>query len=271
MIRPDYPFHYHRFRQGHWEEIASSVPVEANVSLAVNGVHWLTFLCTPIDLKALSLGFLFNEGIISSVAEVALVDACALGNHADVWLNHSVEKPVNWQRTSGCSGGFTAIIPEGVEPLSTGSGLQLPPERIMDIMGIFLESQSLYRQTGGVHSSALSDGETICIKAEDIGRHNTLDKIAGQYLMNPFHTEQRILLTTGRISSEMLLKGARMRASILISRSAVNSTSIQQAQLLGITLIGYSHRNEFCVYAHPERLIGFATLNPPVDTELPAS
>jgi FdhD protein len=119
--------------------------------------------------------------------------------------------------------------------------------------GLF-ESQALYRETGGVHTSALSDGEQIVLVAEDIGRHNTLDKIAGLCLMKNIWPDTRILITTGRISSEMLQKAARLRAPILISRTSPSSLSIEMAERYGITLIGYARRNRFNVYSNSQRI-----------------
>jgi FdhD protein len=117
------------------------------------------------------------------------------------------------------------------------------------------ESQQLYRTSGGVHTSALCDGQRIQIVAEDIGRHNTLDKIAGRCLLEGISLPRRILLTTGRISSEMLQKSARLKASIVISRTSPSSLSIELAQKWGITLIGYARRNRFNIYTHPERIL----------------
>jgi FdhD protein len=118
---------------------------------------------------------------------------------------------------------------------------------------MLFDSQELYRETGGVHTSALSDGEKILVSAEDIGRHNTLDKIAGLCLMNNIWPDARILITTGRISSEMLQKAARLQAPILISRTSPSSLSIEMAERYGITLIGYARRQRFNVYSNAQR------------------
>ena len=117
------------------------------------------------------------------------------------------------------------------------------------------EAQELYRLSGGVHSSCLSDGERIYVTMEDIGRHNTLDKIAGRCLIENIHLSNKIILTTGRISSEMLQKAARLKAAILVSRTSPSSLSIALANQVGITLIGYARRNGFNVYSHPQRVL----------------
>jgi FdhD protein len=135
-----------------------------------------------------------------------------------------------------------------------GSRPKVQPEAIMGLVEQLIQSQSLYRETGGVHSSALSDGEKIVVTAEDIGRHNSLDKIAGLCLMNDIWPETRLLITTGRISSEMLQKAARMAVPILISRTSPSSLSIEMAERYGITLIGYARKHRFNVYSNRQRI-----------------
>ncbi len=227
--------------------------VEAPVSLTVNGEIWLTFLCTPVDLDALAIGFLFNEGVIDSMAEVASVHVCPSGENVDVWLRRDVARPKQWARTSGCTGGITSI--DSLATLAPMTdGVRLTPDAVTHLIGQLFAAQQLYREAGGVHSSALSDGRRIRLAAEDIGRHNTLDKIAGRCLLDRIVISESVLLTTGRISSEMLRKAARMGAPIVISRTSPTSLSIELAEQLGITLIGYARRDGFSVYTYPERI-----------------
>jgi FdhD protein len=223
--------------------------------LTVNGEVWLTFMCTPVDLEAMAVGFLYNEGIIQSMGEVADVRVCEHGDNVDVWLNRKVEQPKSWRRTSGCSGGLTAV--ETLARVDVSFDPNEPrfnPDTIGHLVEMLFESQELYRETGGVHTSALSDGEKILLSAEDIGRHNTLDKIAGLCVMKEVWPDTRILISTGRISSEMLQKAARLRAPILISRTSPSSLSIEMAELYGITLIGYARRQRFNVYSNGQRV-----------------
>jgi FdhD protein len=230
--------------------------VETPVSLTVNGENWLTFMCTPIMVEELAIGFLFNEGLISRKDELADVQVCEHGDNVDVWLSHAIDKPASWRRTSGCTGGVTAvdILADGLPGLQA-SGTILKPGQINALVGRLFEAQSLYKETGGVHTSVLSDGNGIMISAEDIGRHNTLDKIAGVMLRLGMDTPFRVIITTGRISSEMLQKAVRMQAEVLISRTSPSSLSIQLAERMGITLIGYARRNRFNIYSHPERIV----------------
>ncbi|HAV75862.1 MAG TPA: formate dehydrogenase accessory sulfurtransferase FdhD [Anaerolineae bacterium] len=258
MITPQKDIQYERYEFKKWQHFDAETIVETPVSLTVNGEVWLSFMCTPVNLEALAVGFLFNEGIIESMDEVEDARVCEHGDNVDVWLNRSVVQPTSWRRTSGCTGGVTAVDLLAKPNVSfSGNRLEVQPEAIGKLVEMLFESQSLYRETGGVHTSALSDGEKIILSAEDIGRHNTLDKIAGLCLIEKAFPETRILITTGRISSEMLQKAARLQAPILISRTSPSSLSIEMADRYGITLIGYARKHRFNVYSNSER-VGFS-------------
>jgi FdhD protein len=255
MITPQKAIHYERYEFQKWTHHDAETIVETPVSLTVNGTVWLSFMCTPVYLEAMAVGFLYNEGVINSMADVADVRVCEHGDNVDVWLNHQVEQPTSWRRTSGCTGGVTAVDLLARPNVSFEENqFKVGPEAIGRLVEMLFESQELYRETGGVHTSALSDGETVLLSAEDIGRHNTLDKIAGLCLMQDVWPETRILITTGRISSEMLQKAARLQAPILISRTSPSSLSIEMAERYGITLIGYARRHRFNVYSHGQRV-----------------
>ena len=116
-------------------------------------------------------------------------------------------------------------------------------------------AQELYREVGGVHTSVLSDGERVVVSAEDVDRRNSLDKISGRCLLDSSELPRRILVTTGRISSEMIQKATRIGASIVVSRTSASSLSVTMAEKWGITLIGYARRDQFIMYTHPERFL----------------
>ncbi len=255
MINPQKAIHYKKYEFKKWESHDAGTIVETPVSLTVNGQVWLTFMCTPILLEALAVGFLYNEGIIERLEEIVDARLCEHGDNVDVWLNRNVEQPSSWRRTSGCTGGVTAVDLLAKPNVSfSGNRLEVQPEAIEKMVDLLFEAQVLYRETGGVHTSALSDGEKVIFSAEDIGRHNTLDKIAGLCLTQNVFPEKRILITTGRISSEMLQKAARMQVPILISRTSPSSLSIEMAERYGITLIGYARKHRFNVYSNPQRV-----------------
>lgn len=242
---------------GRYEVETNHIITEQEVKLSVNNEYWLTFMCTPIDMEALAVGFLYNENIIQSYEDIASVRVCPGGDNIEVWTNITVRKPEKWIRTAGCSGGETSVDAshfsnQKSEPQNT---VVITPQKISSLIMQLLKSQNLYKKYGGVHSSVLCDGDEILLTAEDIGRHNTLDKISGKMLINRITSKKKIVLTTGRISSEMIQKTGRMGASIVISRTSPTSLSIGIAEILGITVIGYARREGFKVYTYPERIL----------------
>jgi FdhD protein len=263
MIEPHKPIRYFQVNSQHADHIEGNTIVETPVSLTVNGELWTTFMCTPIQLEALMAGFLYNEGVIDSMDEIVDLRVCEHGDNVDVWLAHEAPKPESWTRTSGCTGGVTALASiERPLPVAVSDEFSLSSDQVNQLVEMLFQSQELYRQTGGVHTSVLSDGLRVVVAAEDIGRHNTLDKIAGMCLMDRTWPERRILITTGRISSEMLQKAVRMGARVIASRTSPSSLSIELAEAWGITLIGYARRARFNLYATPERIL--------IETEQPS-
>ncbi len=261
MRNANHSLTYYQIKSGHFEETDAPVILETSVSLTINGDLWFSFMCTPTDLEAMAIGFLFNEGLITTIDEVASVRLCPAGDNVDVWLNHPVEKPNLWRKTSGCTGGMTSTTLETKnEPGSMISANEysiITLDQIDQLIVKLFDSQDLYKKTGGVHTSILTDGKNDSIIGEDIGRHNTLDKISGKLLRDPVEYAEKYIITTGRISSEMIQKAVKIGATILISRTSPSSLSIEIAQQMGITLIGYARHNQFRLYTHPQRIKEF--------------
>ncbi|NMC12762.1 MAG: formate dehydrogenase accessory sulfurtransferase FdhD [Chloroflexi bacterium] len=249
---------YYEVYNDQYQKNQGEVIVEAPVSLTVNGETWFNFMCTPVDLDTMAIGFLYNEGLIDTFNEVASVRVCPGNENVDVWLTHSVKKPEYWNRTSGCTGGIISvnIENEGEKPIyKPNEECFLCPQDVHYLIRKLFESQILYKSGGGVHTSALSDGEKILYNAEDIGRHNTLDKLAGKRLLSKKSTTTPVCITTGRISSDMIQKAIRMNSVIVISRTSPSSLSVKLAEQSGITLIGYARRDRFNIYTHNERIL----------------
>ncbi len=231
-----------------------SIVNETRLGLTVNGEPWLSFLCTPLQQIELAIGFLYNENIINSLPEIADARLCEAGDNVDVWLTFSAEKPNSWLRTSGCSGGFTAErSPKGNTTIPVT--ITLTHNEIFELVHQLFEHQRLYQESGGIHISALSDGKDLILSAEDIGRHNTLDKLAGLKLLQQITIPTKILITSGRVTSEMMQKALRLQAEIVITRTSPSAMSMQMSQENGITLIGYAKRTQFNIYTHPERIL----------------
>ncbi len=241
----------HRFSDAGWETTSTHVPVEKEISIFVNQQELVTILCTPSKLNTLVIGYLHSEGIISGIGDIASMRVCDEESEVDVRLcNTEFELPQVRTVTSGCSGGV-AFQTEG-ELIE--SNFVVSPQEVLALMKQFLKQMELYRLSGGVHASALCDTTNILMVFEDIGRHNTLDKIQGECLMKGLETRDRLLLSTGRVSSEMLFKASRMQVPIVVSRTSPTGRAVSLASDLGITLVGYARGNRLTVYSHPERL-----------------
>lgn len=228
---------------------------EAPVRLFVNGGELATIMCSPADLDLLALGFLRSEGLIEGPEEVRLLKVCPSATCVDVWLRRAdFELPTRRIITSGCGGGITfADLADAVEPVS--SELRVTPRQLSGLMQGLIDSASLHRETGGTHAAALADGANLLAVTEDVGRHNTIDKLWGRCLLERIPTQDRILLSTGRISSEMLQKAARMHVPVVASRTSPTSLSVALAQAWNVTLAGYVRRESLNVYAGWERIM----------------
>ncbi len=243
-----------KYHHGVWDELSRAVIVEHPLSLTVNGEILTVLMCTPTELEALALGFLYNEGLIAALDDVAEIHLCEDARNIDIWLRHEITRPHHWRRTSGCVGGVTADRETEGAPLD--ADFRLTPDDVAALFRILSAAQVLYVQAGGVHTSVLSDGKQALLSAEDVGRHNSLDKLAGLLLKDPSRrAAARVLLTTGRISSEMLQKAYRMGIPVVISRTAPSSLAVERAVRDEITLIGYARPHRFIVYSHPERIV----------------
>ena len=239
------------FSGGELRRETVTVPGEMALTIFINGRETVTVLCTPSRLVHLVLGFLYAEGIIDDMSGIASMRVCEDEPIADVRLTGTdYTEPPRRTLTSGCGSVTGSAIPvQRVE-----SDLTVTPEEILALMKKLYQQQSLFQAGGGIHSSALCDRQQILVMAEDIGRHNTLDKIMGECLMRKISTRDAILLTTGRISSEMLLKAARMGAPVVASRGSPTERAVSLGKELGITVIGYARGSRLSVFSGEERL-----------------
>jgi FdhD protein len=238
-----------RFSGDEWTDAPTQVPLERELTVYVNLRELVSILCSPTNVNFLVLGFLRSEGIIKSMSDVLMMRVCDEESEADVRLtNPDFERPAKRRLTSGCGGGATFTM----DAQAVESDFTVKPSQIQVLMKQL--QAHVDGLSGGMHASALADPENLLLLTEDIGRHNTLDKIQGGCLLKGITTRDRLLLTTGRISSEMLLKAARMQAPVLASRHSPTASAVALARDLGICLVGRVTANRVTVYAHPERL-----------------
>ncbi len=249
-----YPITYTGYYDTDHRPVQGVVPMEELVTIYVNGKPLVNMMCTPVHLEELAVGFLFNEKLIQGMDDVAVVKPCGGERCVDVWLEHDIEAPQLRIVTSGCSGGTTFEDVSGAHH-RIESNTRVTPRQVARLMKELANAATLYNRAGGIHIAALAERDELLFATEDIGRHNALDKITGICLRQGQSMRDRILLTSGRVSSEMINKVARMGIPVVISRTSPTSLSVQLAQAWGITLIGYTRRRSFRVYATVERIV----------------
>ncbi len=247
------------WREGTKETAADAITVEAPMTIFVNGEELVTLLCTPEDMDLLALGFLRSEGLLTSMDEVAALRVKEREGLVEVELKDrsNLAARLYGKRTitSGCGKGtvfFQAL--DALRSRPVNSEITLAPEQARQLMRQLQEKAVLFKETGGVHSAAVADTKKIIFFYEDIGRHNAVDKIIGRCLLEKITLEDKILVTSGRLSSEMLLKAAKLQLPILLSRSAPTTLSVELAEAMNITMVGFVRGRRMNIYTHEWRI-----------------
>jgi FdhD protein len=242
------------------DTIEDIVVRESALTITLNDQEVVTLLCSPSHLEYLAVGFLFSEGLLGSKDEIKSItmddrrDAVRVETEADKQLaNDELFKRFI---TSGCGKGVSVYSVAGNRGhREVESALKISACRLLALAKEFQRRSEVYRATGGVHSAALSDGGNIILSDDDIGRHNALDKVFGRCLMNDIPTDDRILITSGRVSSEIVLKVVRRNIPMIVSKSAPTDLGVKLADDLGITLVGFARGKRMNVYTHTERIV----------------
>lgn len=234
---------------------------EFPMTLILNDQELVTLLCTPSDLKYLAVGFLFSEGFVESkddIGQVTVNEGTGVVR-VETKAIDGMDREALFSRiiTSGCGRGasFYSATDLGGEKVKSLARIEVAS--ILALTKKFQHRSETYRATGGVHSAALCDIDErdILVFGEDIGRHNAMDKVFGECLMKGIPTEDRVVVTSGRISSEILLKVARRNVPILLSKSAPTSLGVKLANDLGITLVGFVRGKRANVYTNAWRVV----------------
>ncbi|HXY61946.1 MAG TPA: formate dehydrogenase accessory sulfurtransferase FdhD [Nitrospirota bacterium] len=239
--------------------VVDSVASELPVTLVINSKPLVTLLCSPSELEELAVGFLLTEGILRDKKTIKKLDVDEKELSVRIELS---DLPADFSRmfekrtiSSGCGKGvtFTSYRTDADRRIES-KGHLLSLEDIRKLLGIFRNISKLYIETGGVHSAALSDGKEILFFSEDIGRHNAVDKLIGKAFLQSIPVENKILITSGRVTSEIMTKAGRNRFPILISRAAPSCLAISYAEDVGITLIGFARGDRMNIYTWPNRI-----------------
>ena len=226
----------------------------------MNGQEIITLLCTGAHAESLAVGFLKSEGLLKERKNLqdVMVDEKLQTVQIVTSENTKLAEQLFGKRTitSGCGKGtifYNVLDSLQSQPIDTK--LTIRADQVRHLMTELHSRSVLYRKSRGVHNCALADTEKILIFRADIGRHNAVDMIFGACFLDDIPTNDKILVTTGRITSEILIKAAKMRLPMLISRSAATSLSLQLAHSLNMTVIGYVRGGSILAYTGGENLI----------------
>ena len=240
------------------KEMEDIVVKEFHLTIILNEHELVTLLCSPEKLDFLAIGFLLSEGLINSKRDIKEMDLDVEGNLVRVATKkpQKFPKDIPSKRLIGSSGGKGASPFAGIDTQSKiDTSIYVSPSEVLDLVDQFVHRSELFESTGGVHGAALCDTKNILVFSEDIGRHNAIDKVFGECLLKDITIHDRLLVTSGRVSSEILSKAARRRIPLLISKSAPTNLGVQFAHELGITLIGFVREKRMNIYTHRWRVL----------------
>ena len=242
------------FRQGALEPEQAILPREFPLKLTVNDREIATLVASPHDLRFLVAGFLRLQGFVERVDDFMMLSVCQDFGIANVRVRKELPERLQPVLTSGCGTGVTFSIPAAPHD-GTVSRAAYTPAAIFAVMDELGRKAENYRLHGGIHSAAVAGEGPILLYAEDIGRHNTIDRLAGEALLRGVDLRGKALVTSGRVSSEMAAKAALLGISLIASRTSPTDMAVRICGKAGITLIGYVRGGRFTVYAHPEGVL----------------
>ncbi len=249
-----------RLTEGNKSSTEDTVARESPLTIILNNRELVTLLCSPADLNYLAIGFLSSEGLIKNKDDIKKITVDDQRGIARVETTEDKESTdeVVFKRfiTSGCGRGASFYSAADVqEQMKVESRIDIAAYEVLTLMKEFQHRSQIFKATGGVHSAALCNTRDIFVFAEDIGRHNAIDKIFGRCLLEDILTDDHIIITSGRISSEILLKVARRNIPIIISKSAPTDLGTKLASDLNVTLVGFVRGKRMNIYANDWRVI----------------
>jgi FdhD protein len=232
------------------------VAKEFSLTITLNNQEVVTLLCSPTNLDYLAIGFLASEGLIRSKADIKKIAVDQQRGMVQVETKKDIQAdrqpPFKRLVTSGGGRGASFYPPRGQAKVE--SDIEISAREVFTLLDEFVQHSEVYKATGGVHSAALGDTKSILVFSDDIGRHNAIDKVFGECMLNDIPTGGRLVITTGRVSSEILLKVAKRNVPLLISKAAPTDLGVRLAQDFGVTLVGFAGGKKMNLYANEWRL-----------------
>jgi len=237
------------------EEISDLVARETTFTILLNKKKLVTLNCSPEKYKFLGLGFLYTSGILQKKEDIISLDTNEKQGLMDIKIKGVSLSPEDIINSNLWIKSYQQPEEQEETPLSIDTSLKISSSLVYSLISEMQERANFFKLTGGVHSCALADKSgSIILFSEDISRYNTIDKIVGEAFVNDITTEDKIILTSCRITSGILRKIVIGKLSMVISRAAPTDLAIKLAKRVGITLVGFVRGERMNVYTHPERI-----------------
>jgi len=236
-------------------DASAGVIQEITLAVHVNGKPLAAIACAGIHLKELAAGFLRSERIISAAGEIKKIEIKRDENAVNIILKNKKELPGTSVKNIASSGARGKTNISALLPLNVPAGFRVKNVVALKLMDELLNGSAIHHQTGGTHCSALAIGNKMIALREDIGRHNTIDMLGGYALLNKINLNKAIILTTGRISSEIVYKVWNMGIPAIISHSAPTANAVELSRKANILLIGYVRNGKINIYSQERRVI----------------
>ncbi|MBO1198114.1 formate dehydrogenase accessory sulfurtransferase FdhD [Staphylococcus simiae] len=249
-----------RYENGELYETTDQYVTEFPLTIMVNGEEFATVICSPTNLEELVIGFLASEGAILKRDELksVMIDDSKGFAHVELTkaLGDRFEYSTKRMIASCCGKSREFYFQNDAAVAKTSmSKIKLNPTQIFNMMTRLRTASQLYQQTGGLHNAAISDGDNFFEHRQDIGRHNALDKLYGFCIQRHIPVRDKVLIFSGRISSEILIKAAKIGVGVILSKSAPTTLAVTLADDLNITAVGFIRNGGFNIYSHPERIV----------------
>lgn len=240
---------------------AIRIPAERDLTVYVDKRELVTLMTLGAHPEWLVLGYLLNQRLVGGVHEIESitvdwdVGAAAVVTHSGI--DRIEERTARRVVTTGCGQGsvFGGLM-DDVDRIVLPPQAQLRQSQLYDIVNTIRLHDSTYKTAGSVHACALFVDERLQLFVEDVGRHNAVDTIAGwMALQGSLPVGEKVFYTTGRLTSEMVIKSAQMGVPVVISRSGITEMGLHVAQRVGLCAVGRATHKRFFCFSHPQRIV----------------
>lgn len=248
------------YKNKRFDPAEDPIVIEKPLTLFLNHVELVTMVCSSCGLEELGVGFLISEGLIHKPSDIA--DLRCNEKDGLLWVETSCPSPqtssfLHRHMTSCCGKGRAGLFfindARDLKPVESNTLFTAP--HLLTLMQQLEDQSNSFKATGGVHSAALGDHVSLQFFYEDIGRHNAVDKVLGRAFLDNVDCSDKCLLLSGRVASEILIKAARSNVPFLLSRSAPTDLTVDLAEELGITVVGFARGKQLNIYSHPENVL----------------